>query len=365
MGSMRLLRRIRFGGGFLGLAVSSLLWCTPNGVGAEIVYEDLTPGLSSRYAGLDSLGRPTEFGDEVSLAGTARLVTQFAFEYYGELVESPARTYRIRFYANDGPGVALVPRTLLYDSGAFPIRNTAPTNRAEVRLTIPSIEVPNSFTWTIEFSGLTQLPGDRAEVIVYDPPTIGGVLANGRIGSYTDCWKNDNGVWLTVLGPVPLNFAAQITAVPEILTPTVTVQSNPTAALVRWVGSPYGTYAVQGSNNSADWTELTRQKVDHAGRGSYLHVPSIGVLYPAYRVVRLHVPPPSPQMTVAREAGTGKVNLGWSGDPYLLYQLKWTRDFKTWTYLATVQADGSGFAQYVDTPTANAPTRFYQVWTPW
>jgi hypothetical protein len=348
-----------------GLTVLVLTGGAAPGTAAEIVYQDMLPGLESRYAGLDAGGRPTEFGDEVSLAGTSRLVTRFIFEYYGDFVDLGNKTARVRFYANDGPGPALKPRTVLWDSGPIIIPKTAPTSRAEVRLNVSNVEVPNSFTWTMEFSGLTQLPGDRAELIVIDPPTIGGILADGKIGSYSDCWKKNAGDWETVLGPVPLNFACQVEAVPEILTPVVSRQSNPSAARVEWIGRVNGVYSVRGSPDSATWYEVGQHKVDATGLGRVTHTPPNGVLFTAYRVYRLYLPPAAARMSVRPVGGSRKYGVGVSGEPYRLYQLKYTQDFKTWFYLATLETGAAGVGQYIDHPPAVGSPRFYRVWTPW
>jgi hypothetical protein len=350
------------------LAGAALLVATARAADPEIVYEDLTPGFESRFAGFDSLGRPTEFGDEVVLAGTSRLVTRFVFEYFGDFVDLGNKQARVRFYANDGPGPVLAPRTLLWDSGPFIIPKTPNTSRAEVRLNVANIEVPNNFTWTVEFIGLTQLPGDRAELIVIDPPTIGGVLTDGRIGSYADCWKKDNGAWETVVGgTTPLNFACQVTAVPEILTPTVTRLSNPTAVRLDWIGRINGLYSVQGSFDSTAWVEIGQHRVDTSGLGHFVHTPANGVLFNAYRVARIYQPPTAPLMTLRpmTVAGVQKWSVGVSGDPYRQYQLKYTTDFKTWVYLATLETGASGAAQFTDVPPVGSLRRYYHAWTPW
>src|SRR4051812_49303027 len=61
-----------------------------------IVYED-----STNYSGQFNHSA-NEYGDEIILAGTARLVTQFQFEYYGSFTPDGNESARLRFYSNTG-----------------------------------------------------------------------------------------------------------------------------------------------------------------------------------------------------------------------------------------------------------------------
>ncbi len=139
-----------------------------------------------------------EYGDELALAGTARYVTGFEFAYYGDFTNAAAVTYNIRFYANDGtdafPGAptALRPHTILWDSGA----QTATRGVNRVVFSVPSILVPDRFTWTATFHGVTATPGNAAALMLANPATVGAFLPGsgtlpGVIGSYDDYWKYD------------------------------------------------------------------------------------------------------------------------------------------------------------------------------
>src|SRR5690348_9147906 len=62
-----------------------------------VVYDD-----STDYSGQFN-HTTNEYGDEIILAGTARLVTQFQFEYYGGFTPQGDESARVRFYSNTGP----------------------------------------------------------------------------------------------------------------------------------------------------------------------------------------------------------------------------------------------------------------------
>ncbi|MCW5556503.1 MAG: PEP-CTERM sorting domain-containing protein [Verrucomicrobiae bacterium] len=167
-----------------------------------------------------------EYGDELALAGTDRYVTEFVLQYQAEFTGSagaPAPTATIRIYANDGPsalpGQTTAPRpgTLLWESSALNL-----ANGDNILSLAPNILVPDTITWSVEFSGLSGAEGDRAALTISSPPTVGGELKGGVIGSYNDYWiktdPNDSDSWALRRiedGQVPANFYARVVAVPE------------------------------------------------------------------------------------------------------------------------------------------------------
>ena len=170
----------------------------------EIVYDNSAHYLEKvLYSG-------TEYGDEINLGGVARTVTDFIFEYYGDFIPQGDEVGRVRFYANDGGTYAqgyTRPGTLLYESGFFPLD---PGQHSQA-FNVPSIVVPDTLTWTVEFRGLTMLAGDRAGLLNYNPVTVGSPSRNDFY------WKKDPNGWAphgTTSG-VPLNFGARVIAVPE------------------------------------------------------------------------------------------------------------------------------------------------------
>jgi hypothetical protein len=157
-----------------------------------------------------------EAGNQVMLAGGAAAdITQFQFQYYNN---DPGGTEMLEFriYANDGaeylPGdpTSKEPGTLLFDSHTFPAP-TAPMSAVTFNTSDfgpGGLAVPNSFTWTIQFSNLGL--GGHAGVGLFTGHTVGQ--------AYEDIWVNNTGGWvLSASYPPHSSFAAQITgiAVPE------------------------------------------------------------------------------------------------------------------------------------------------------
>jgi len=156
-------------------------------------------------------------GNEIILAGSARYASEFSFEFWGSSkgvyeFEGDVQA-RVRFYQNDGSfstsGYAS-PGTVIYDSGLFPIPAT-PAGRAtlifddfQIDAVVPlMIPLPNSFTWTVQFSGLSS--NDSAGVDLYTPPVIGN--------TYGDYWENDTSRWALKTNTVPMEFAARLSTI--------------------------------------------------------------------------------------------------------------------------------------------------------
>jgi hypothetical protein len=209
-----------------------------------------------------------EYGDQIDLIGTARVLTKIQFEYLGEFYAQGDETARLRIYANDGPFWKgnpdyATPGTILWESGTFGISNGFHV----VQLVVPSIRAPDTITWTVQFFGLSMRTG-----IVTPDPTItsdtAGLLFYGNpdIGlNYNDFWQRLADGW----GPVKItdilrnNFGASVTAISEALIGqtipppgalTITAQNG--LLYVRWPASSTG-YVLQSkpSGASADWTD--------------------------------------------------------------------------------------------------------------
>lgn len=190
---------------------------------AQVVYDN-TSGVTTNVVYKFS----REYGDEVYLVAGNRNVSEFVFQYFGDFnpTNSPDGEATLRFYANDGPDgdpgspSVLMPGSLLWESPTIPLL----TGYNIVTLGVPFVEVPDQFTWTVLFSGLSGADGDAAGLMLSDPPSIGLPLANGRVGSYWDAWirnvpGNDDSWALINFGFGPndpkANFYARVTTVPE------------------------------------------------------------------------------------------------------------------------------------------------------
>lgn len=121
-----------------------------------------------------SNGVSQEWGDEVELAGTGRTISEMTVYTFGDFsAPTGEEKIRIRFYNQDGNFVGTpgkqAPNTLIWDSGFMPMK---PGWRAQ-RIPVPAIVVPDRFTWTASFEGVTGLPFNRAGLCYFGPPTIG------------------------------------------------------------------------------------------------------------------------------------------------------------------------------------------------
>jgi hypothetical protein len=159
-----------------------------------------------------------EVGDEIILAGTARMLQMFSFEYWGTASGASFAgnvKAEVKFYLNDGlpfNGYS-TPKTVFYDSGLFNVpsptsRNifvfTAGSQFASAGLFIPASDI----TFSVQFSGLGA--GDNLGLDLYSPPVVGQ--------NYPDFWENTPTGWELMQypnGEPPVNFAAIFDAVPE------------------------------------------------------------------------------------------------------------------------------------------------------
>jgi hypothetical protein len=191
----------------LALASGALAASTAGLQADTLVYDNSTTKLNLTY------GSAFEFGDEVSLSGTDRLLTSLIFEYFGRDF-SGNEAVKLRLYANDGAFTGSVPdaqrpSTELYSTGWESIGETFGDGLTlAYDLSSANIVVPNTFTWTVEFQGIEA--GEFAGLELYNPPTTGM--------SYDDFWEKDgSGNWVQRFSEfgTPMNFGVRVTAVPE------------------------------------------------------------------------------------------------------------------------------------------------------
>jgi hypothetical protein len=207
---------------FRGLLLSVLLLTLTAGtIRAELVYDNSDTGGTNVYYSV------VEYGDEVLLAGAGRVVSEFLFEYFGDFTPSGDETARLRLYRNDGPKTAsgdATPGTVLFDSGSFSLSPDYQTKT----FTGLNVVVPTDLTWTLQFGGLNNTPGDRAGLVFRDTPSIGT--------SYDDFWLRQNNGWqLFSWGGSPVaNFAARIVSGVD---PTrVSIRRDINKVVLEWTG---------------------------------------------------------------------------------------------------------------------------------
>jgi hypothetical protein len=212
-------------------------------VWAELVYQN------SREYSTNFVAYAFEYGDEITLAGSARTVTTFQFECFGDFASQGVANVRLRLFANDGPGRFPSPGTLLYQSEQLGI--SAGFNTLSVSGL--SVTVPNTLTWTVVFGGLTMNGGDQAGLVLYGNPTVGT--------SYNDYWQKSGSQWelYRFPGGKPVaDFAARVYAAPD---PPVSFRGGsrlPGGFFRTMLSGPIGgRFEVQVSSDLRQWTPLT------------------------------------------------------------------------------------------------------------
>jgi hypothetical protein len=178
-----------------------LVAATHAGAAPAVVYDNTNTMLT------DSQFNPGqfEFGDQIALGGTSRVVTAFQFAY--QLVGGDGNeTATVRFYANDGSAGA--PGTKLFESKPISIFNTGGVFAAGSLVNL-DVSVPSSFTWSVLFGNTT---GDTATTGIFNPPIVGS-------SDPSFYWIKQNDQWSKAsFGSAgPANFFARVTAdvVPE------------------------------------------------------------------------------------------------------------------------------------------------------
>ena len=174
---------------------------------SAIVYDNTQTDLGHQYFPAPS---GLEFGDQVNLlSGPDRTLSQFSFYYYISGATANTQSVTVRMYANSGTNVPVTP---FYTSDPIPVSTGANgfnTQTINFPLSSNVITLPDSFTWTVQFSSLGA--GQTGGLLLYGPPSIGS--------SFNDFWQKDGaGTWsLNQInnGNTLADFGALVTAVPE------------------------------------------------------------------------------------------------------------------------------------------------------
>ena len=216
-------------------------------VSEEIVYDNILGPVTGQY--------PTtaEYGDELTLASDGRKITRFDFEYLGQFEPNGDETCVVRFYANDGEKVlqSSSPGTLLYESEPFtifPDFNTATIDKL-------AVEVPDVFTYTVEFEGLSGRSTDRASLLLRDPVLIGK--------SFDDFWVNLANGWTPwrFNGDPIANFACRVTAEVDFSVKFKNLKGKSGQAPELTIGGPRNQSAiVYSSSDKKTWRPIAIQE---------------------------------------------------------------------------------------------------------
>src|ERR1035437_6169814 len=175
----------------LGVGALLMGYCLSVSAVPVTIYDNSVNDLLTRFN-----PGTAEVGDEILLAGSARQLTYFSFEYYGLATRSTFAgnvQAEVRFYVNNGAlfnGYLQPNGSSFYDSGVFSV--PAPTDRStfvfKAGADFPSagLSIPaNDITWSVQFTGMGA--GDVLGVDLYSPPVVGG--------DYPDYWENSGTGW--------------------------------------------------------------------------------------------------------------------------------------------------------------------------
>jgi hypothetical protein len=199
---------------------------------AEVIYDNTSASLGTQASEI------REYGDEIFVAGVARIISQFQIEYVADFRGgNTIPTMRFRMYLND-PNNFYKPGEMLWQSEVMPILipqgNFGVVTFQNLMFNGAPVVIPDGYTritFTAEFSGLTMQtatePRDFAGLLYYGVPTVGL--------SYNDFWRRTpNGTdWQLVRTPGVFknNFGARLEAVPE---PSVIALGSMLAAAGLW-----------------------------------------------------------------------------------------------------------------------------------
>src|SRR2546421_5680686 len=151
-------------------------------IAQSVVYRNIANDSGQFYSSVN------QFGDEITLAGTDRTLFNVKFEYYYN--GATPGNITLRLYANTGTGGA--PGTpLLGSPSVFPLDTTLAANGNRGTFTwnlssaSPLVTVPDTFTWTVEFSNLSGTAG----LLGFGPLPI-GTSPNDFLAFVGGNWQN-------------------------------------------------------------------------------------------------------------------------------------------------------------------------------
>lgn len=303
----------------IGLVVvlSLIMWKIPIGARSEIVFDSTSGYLSSSYF------HSSQFGDEVRMSHAITNLAEFSFSYIGEFEATGRENVRIRFYANDGvdidPGTRtiLAPGTLLYQSELLPIYQ----GLNSFLLSGLSLSLPQTLTWTVEFGGLSHIAGNRAGLILYNPPSVGR--------SFDDFWQLTDSRWnLHRFNGNPVaNFAARLeTPGNKIEISQPVLKSN--GALEVEIQGPSGLeFLLEFSTNTLDWLPIhTNTFLGVPVRYSHSEAPSFPAHF--YRASLIPVPV---RILSKIPVDAGGVRIQYQGPLGAAFELQASADGSIWT----------------------------------
>ncbi len=216
-------------------------------VRAELAYDNTKNSLFQYW------GSKKEFGDEVTLATDEEedpVLTKFTIETFGKNL-APNATGVLRFYENDGIFIddERSPGNLLFESVRFPLSEGANT----VTLSEVSVDVPQTFTWTVGTSGIG--PGDFG-LTLFNPVAVGNSKDHFWIFDEEKGWD----FFRFSNGKPPGNFAAKIEVESRPQeTKLMRIKSTGSRVTLTVKGEPYQPYLIQVSDDLSNWRTISAQ----------------------------------------------------------------------------------------------------------
>lgn len=331
-----------------------------------LVYDNIY-NTSGRFFSLDS-----EFGDEISLSGTARQFERFELEYFGEFSPTGDEKAVIRFYENDGtehaPG-AVAPGTLLYQSPAIGIKNGRNSFSIQAGNTgeLSELILPDTFTWTIEVFGIDA--EDQFGLMLSSPIHIGQ--------SFRDFWAwneedSDFGPKLFA-DSTPANFSQRVyasggeagtpNAAPPVIKPFDFKLKSFNPANNNWHlvvdGTEKTNFIIEMSTDLTEgWQTLFSMRLGKQAQEIFFSQ-DFGSDVVFFRAIFEN--PELADFKVDRSnQEAGVVNLDIFGDLGLKVRVEWTQDLSDWRPLVnlTVQGDKATYSHKLPEDVTSA---FYRV----
>ena len=327
--------------GFTFLFVSSLR--------SEIVFDNIQTNFNGMYYP-DTI----EYGDELQLAGSANILNQFQFEYFGEFGFEISPSVKVRIYANDGTmvtdaGKFSQPNSLLYESDSLKIY----PGYNIITLRKLSIPVTNTFTWTVQWEGLAGSFSNRAGIMFYNPPSIGN--------SYNDFWgKFPDGWYPMNFGGIPVaNFAARAWATPDpkVSILSVTNLANGTRH-IKFSGPHYSSLSLESSVNQTDWVSIASFVMTNETSEFFDSSPK-GADNTEYRIRQLSQP-----LLLIRDTkltGEGQFLMNFMCTPLKNFSIDAAMDLVRWTPMVT-NFSSSVSGVITDTRAINFTRRYYRAY---
>ncbi len=174
-------------------ALSAAIILSASAAPGEVIYDNTSGPTGARSF------TQLQIGDEIQAAGSERMVTEL---HIGITMQGQVGTADLqpRLYANDGVNGA--PGTMLWE-GAVHNDVSLTGGNDLIRFDVPSIEVPETFTWTILISDTRPV---AAGLPHYGPPGIGS--------SPTHAWFGNGANWTKLTDPNgrAIDFMAKIVA---------------------------------------------------------------------------------------------------------------------------------------------------------